>query len=51
VISQGEGKDAFRGATAYFPWVISDVREMISYETRKEIIREMVKAQVEAMKR
>ena len=48
---EGETKDAFRGATTYFPGIISDVREMIPYETGKEIIREMFKAQMEAMKR
>jgi len=50
-IGPGEAKDEFRSTTAYFPWVISDVHEIIPYETGKEIVREVLKAQVEAMKR
>jgi len=48
-ISTGESKDVFRRVFANFPWLEADVHEMIPYETGKEIVRGVLKA--EAMKR
>jgi hypothetical protein len=50
-ILQGEAKDAYRATLSYYPWVISDVHEMVPYETGKEISREVMKARTEMMKR
>ncbi|HYC21012.1 MAG TPA: hypothetical protein VEF35_10515 [Candidatus Bathyarchaeia archaeon] len=51
VITKEETKDAFMHTAALYPWMISEVREIISYETGKEGIRGALKAQMEAMKR
>jgi hypothetical protein len=50
-ISTGEANDIFRSTVAFYPWIVSEVREMIAYETGKEIMRGVLKAQMEAMKR
>ena len=50
-ITRGEGKDQLRRVTAYTPWIVADVREMVPHETGKEILRGVFKAQVEAMNR
>ena len=51
VITEEETKDAFMHTAALYPWMISDVREIIPYETGKAGIRGALKAQMEAMKR
>jgi hypothetical protein len=45
-----ESKDAFRLARLFYPYYESEVCEMIPYETGKEIVRAVLKAQAEAMK-
>jgi hypothetical protein len=49
VLSDGETKDVFSGAMSFYPFVESEVYEMIPYETGKEIMRGLLKAQAEAM--
>jgi len=48
-ISSSETKDQFGRMCSFFPWILTDVHEMIPYETGKEIMRAVVKAQAEAM--
>jgi hypothetical protein len=50
-ISSSESKDQFGRMFSFYPWIIADVDEMIPYETGKEIMRAVVKAKAEAMKR
>ncbi len=50
-IMSGESTDAFGGAISFFPWMESEVYEMIPYETGKGIIKQVLKYQMEAMKR
>jgi hypothetical protein len=49
IVSGAEGKDMFRRAFSFYPWIVSEVREMIPYETGKEIMRAVMKAEVEQM--
>jgi hypothetical protein len=49
-ISAGETADIFRSTVGFYPWIVSEVREMIPYETGKEIMRGVLKAQIKAMK-
>jgi hypothetical protein len=49
-IVSGETKDIFRNAIAFFPWIESDINEMVPYETGKEITKQVLKAQMEMMK-
>ncbi len=50
-ILSGETTDAFGAAISFFPWMESEIHEMIPYETGKEITKEVLKYQMEAMKR
>jgi hypothetical protein len=50
-IGDGESKDVFRRSCSFYPYYESEVCEMIPYETGKEIMRGVMKAQAEAMKR
>jgi hypothetical protein len=50
-ISTGEAKDSFRRAFSFHPFIEVEGREMVSYETGKEVIRGVLKDKVEAMKR
>ncbi len=50
-IMNGETTDAFGGAISFFPWIEIEVHEMIPYETGKAITKEVLKYQMEAMKR
>ena len=50
-IFSGEAKDQFGRTFSFYPWIMSEVREMIPYETGKGIMRGVIKAQAEAMKR
>ncbi len=49
-ILNGETTDAFGAAISFFPWMESEVHEMIPYETGKAITKEVLKYQMEAMK-
>jgi hypothetical protein len=51
MISEGEPADTFRKVAEFFPAVTIEPREIIPYETGKEIIREVTKAKVEAAKK
>jgi len=48
-ISTGESKDVFRRMFSFHPWIETDVHEMLPYETGKEMMRTVIKAQAEAM--
>ncbi len=50
-ILSGDATDAFGAAISFFPWLESEVHEMIPYETGKEMTKEVLKYQMEAMKR
>ncbi len=50
-IASGESKDTLRRVSGFTPWVVSEVYEMVPYETGKETLRGVYKAQAEAMKR
>jgi hypothetical protein len=49
-IGTGEAKDEFRRAFSFYPFVEGEVYEMIPYETGKEIMMGVIKAQAEQMK-
>jgi hypothetical protein len=49
IISTGEAKDEFRRASTYCPFVQGEVYETISYETGKDIMMGVMKAQAEQM--
>jgi hypothetical protein len=48
-ISTGDSKDMLRRAWTFTPLILSEVREMVPYETGKEVMRELFKAQAEQM--
>jgi hypothetical protein len=48
-IAEGESKDSLRRTSGFFPWVMPEVHEMVPYETGKEVLRGVFKAQAEAM--
>ena len=48
-ISSGEAKDLFMTAFAQYPWIETEVHEIIDYETGKAITRQVLKAQAEQM--
>ncbi|MGA7076556.1 MAG: hypothetical protein WBZ42_08455 [Halobacteriota archaeon] len=50
-ISSGETKDQFRHAYSFYPFFDIEVHEIVPYETGKEIMKGVMKAQAEAMKR
>jgi hypothetical protein len=51
LICKGETVDVFRNASMFYPCVVSEVHEIISYEKSKEILRAVLKAQIAAMKK
>ncbi|MGZ4879636.1 MAG: hypothetical protein ACXV5H_05275 [Halobacteriota archaeon] len=50
VISTGEAKDSFRRAFSFHPFFEIEGREILSYETGKEVMRAVLKEKIEAMK-
>jgi hypothetical protein len=48
-IAEGESKDTLGRVSAFFPWVMPEVYEMIPHETGKEVLRGVMKARAEAM--
>ena len=50
VISTGEAKDSFRRAFSFYPFFEIEGREILSYETGKEVMRAVLKDKIEAMK-
>jgi hypothetical protein len=49
LIASGETKDQFRDGVSFFPFIEMDVFEVVPYETGKEIMRGVFKAQAEQM--
>jgi len=50
-IIEGEGADILKGNIAFFPYWLTDTREIVSYEKAKEISKALVEAQKEAAKK
>jgi hypothetical protein len=50
-IVSGDAKDIFRSAISWFPWIESDINEIVPYETGKAVTKEVLKTQMEMMKR
>jgi len=50
VIVEGEGADMLEGNVTFFPYWLTETREIVSYEKTKEISRALVKARMEATK-
>jgi hypothetical protein len=48
-IAEGDAKEAFERAFTFIPWIESEMHEIIPYETGKEAMRRVKKAQAEAM--
>ena len=44
-ISTGESKDNLRRAWTFGPFIVAEVHEIVPYETGKEVMRELFKAQ------
>lgn len=49
-IVNGETADAFGAAISFFPWMESEVHEMVPFETGKEITKQVIKYQTDAMR-
>jgi hypothetical protein len=47
-ISTGQAKDMFKQVSSFYSFVEVDVQEIVPWETTKEIMREVTKAQAEA---
>jgi hypothetical protein len=50
VIAGGESKDELRRSHSFYPFIESEVHEIVPYETGKEVVRGFLKAKAEAMK-
>jgi len=50
-IGKGETVDVYRNVSMFYPYFVSEVHEIISYEKNKEIIRTVLKARIAAMKK
>ena len=50
-IAGGESKDTFKRVYSFYPFIESEVHEIVPYETGKEVARGVLKAKAEAMKR
>lgn len=50
-IDKAETIDIYRGTLAFYPYIISEIHEIIPYEKAKENIRAHLKAQIAAMKK
>ncbi len=50
-LGTGEAVDAFRRAVGPYPFILLEVHELIDYETGKEVVRGVLKAKAEMMKR
>ncbi len=51
LIGEGETTSLFKAVNMFMPYVSCTVHEIISYEKQKEIIRELCKAAIAAMKK
>jgi hypothetical protein len=48
-ITGGEAHDEMGRAFGFYPWLISEVHEIVPYETGKEVMRAVLKAEAEQM--
>jgi len=51
VIAEGEATDVFRGAHTFMPYILFESHEIIPWEKEREIVRALLKAQIEATKK
>jgi len=51
MISEAEAEDSLRTSWQYFPYYEWEIHEIIPYEKGKEILRAIMKAQIEAAKK
>lgn len=51
VIASGESKDQFGRSFAAFPFAAMEVHEIVPFETVKEVVKGVLKAKAEAVKR
>jgi hypothetical protein len=51
VISSGESKDQFRRSFSASPFAVMEVYEIVPFETVKEVVKGVLKAKAEAVKR
>jgi len=50
-IVEGEGADILKGNITFFPYWLTDTREIISYEKARKISKALIEAQKEAAKK
>ena len=50
-IGKGESADVFRDVCMFQPYILCEVKEILSYEKSKEISRALLKAQIVAAKK
>ena len=50
-IVEGEGADVLKGNIAFFPYWLTDTKEIVSIEKAKEISKTFAEAQIEAAKK
>jgi hypothetical protein len=51
LIGKGEAVDMFRNASMFYPYIVSEIHEIIPYEKYKETLRAVRKAHIAAMKK
>lgn len=51
LIGEGENTDMLRGSLAFFPFILSEVHDIIPYEKHRETLRAVLKAQIAAAKK
>jgi hypothetical protein len=51
IIGRGETADVFRNSSMFYPYIVSEIHEIIPHEKEIEIIRAIRKAQIAAMKK
>jgi hypothetical protein len=51
LIGEGESIDAFRGALSFYPFIVGEPREIVPHEIGRAVMREVMKAKAEAMKK
>ena len=51
IIGKGETADMLKNSSMFYPYIVSEIHEIIPYEKQKEVIRAVRKAQIAAMKK
>ena len=51
LIGEGEVNDIFKSVNMFIPYVSCEVHEVVPYKKQKEIVRELFKVQMAAMKK